>query len=102
MEGGRVKKFFRCRTKTCRKKLEFHVGMFSEGANLSSKCIFHLSYFWSLDDGMTHEQIARELLREDGTIVGPETISDWMNFLGTGAAIIFWIIQHSLEGKGKL
>jgi len=101
-EGGQVNKRFRCKRRECRKKIGYRAGTFFEGARLSAKDIFHLSYFWSLDCSITYEQIAKELLRDDNSTLGPNTIVVWMNFFREVCARYFIDHPAKLGGVGKV
>lgn len=66
LSNGRVKRRFRCKRRDCRKCVGFFTGTFFENAHITPKDIFELSYFWSLNYSLSHEEIISELQVEGG------------------------------------
>ena len=75
---GRSYPAWRCTTKICRKEVGYLNGSWFEGARLSLKEIFQLSYFFCRQTH-TYDEIIFDMQRE-GSNISSATINEWMQF----------------------
>ena len=72
-------------------------GLFLSWLTLVQRTFSTCRIFGASASGLTYEQIVRELIREDGTTTGHNTITDWMNFFRDVCCEYF--ISHSVHQK---
>jgi hypothetical protein len=83
-----------CTTKSCRKEVGYLKGSWFEGAHLSLKDIFQLSYFFCRQTH-TYDEIIFDMQRE-GSNISSATINEYMQFYRTVIA------QHFVKNPLKI
>ena len=73
-DGSGRRRYFRCKKRVCRKKVEFQAGTFFEKRILKSKEVFYLSYCWTQVCMRVHYQTALDMRRESGSTISSATI----------------------------
>jgi len=96
---GRNHPNWRCTKKSCRKEIGYLKGTWFEGAHLSLKEIFHLSYFFCRQTH-TFDEIVFDMQREDGSSIGQHAFVDWMNYYRCAIAQYFVTNELKIGGPG--
>ena len=102
MKNEKVKRFFRCKVNKCRKKEEFYVDTIFKKSKMGPKDVFYLSYFWPTDEAKQYKQVKREISRELGTSIAPNTYVEWMLFFKEVTVEYFERHPIVLGGPGKV
>lgn len=79
MKYSSERQSWRCRKRECDKEAGLRTGTFFEGAHLSFREIFQLSYLWCRE---THSitEFQHDLRRDDGSTISTKTLTDWRQF----------------------
>lgn len=95
---GRNYSSWRCTKKSCRKEIGYLRGTWFEGAHLSLKEIFQLSYYFCRQTH-SYDEIIFDMQR-DGTNIGSQAINEWMNYYRCAVAQYFVTNPLKIGGPG--
>lgn len=97
--AGRNYPKWRCVRKICRKSVGYLKGTWFEGAHLSLKDIFQLSYYFCRQTH-NYNEIMFDMQRDDGSVIGSEAINEWMNYYRCAIAQYFVTNPLKIGGPG--